>query len=125
VIVDNLEWTMFIAYAVVGVLLALALLVSAAAKLRRVPQLVDGLTSLGVPLGLFPFLAACEIAGAGGVLIGLWYPPLGIAATIGLVLYFVGAVSAHLRKSDLKRMPNAAAMLAASGAALIPGAISA
>lgn len=116
---------MSIAYDVVGVLLALALLASAATKLRRVPQVVDGLTSLGVPLGLFPFLAACEIAGAGGLLIGLWYPPLGIAAAIGLVLYFAGAVSAHLRRSDFKGVPNAAAMLAASGAALILGAISA
>lgn len=106
------------------VLLALALLVSAAAKLRRVPQLVDGLTSLGVPLGLFPFLAACEIAGAGGLLIGLWYPPLGITAAIGLVLYFVGAVGAHLRNSDFKGLPNAAVLLLASGAALILGAIS-
>jgi hypothetical protein len=116
---------MFVAYAIVGVLLALALLVSATAKLRRVPQLVDGLTGLGVPLGLFPFLAACEIAGAGGLVIGLWYPPLGIAAAIGLVLYFVGAVGAHLRGRDFKGLPNAAVMLAASAAALILGAVSA
>lgn len=52
------------------------------------------------------------------------YPPLGIAAAIGLVLYFVGAVGAHLRKSDFKGMPNAAVMLAGSGAALILGVIS-
>jgi len=115
---------MFVAYTVIAVLLALALLVSAAAKLRRVPQLVDGLTSLGVPLGLFPFLAASEIAGAGGLVIGLWYSPLGIAAAIGLVLYFVGAVGAHLRSRDFEGIPNAALMLAASGAALILGAIS-
>jgi hypothetical protein len=115
---------MFVAYTVIAVLLALALLASAAAKLRRVPQLVDGLTGLGVPLGLFPFLAACEIAGAGGLVIGLWYTPLGIAAAIGLVLYFVGAVGAHLRGRDFKGIPNAAAMLAVSGAALILEAIS-
>jgi hypothetical protein len=115
---------MFIAYDIVGILLALTLLVSAAAKLRHVPQLVEGLTSLGVPLGLFPFLAACEIAGASGLLIGLWYAPLGIAAAIGLVLYFVGAVGAHLRKSDFKGLPNAAVMLLAAGAALTLGAIS-
>lgn len=114
----------FVAYAVIAVLLVLALLVSATAKLRRVPQLVDGLTSLGVPLSLFPLLAACEITGAGGLVIGLRYPPLGIAAAIGLVLYFVGAVGAHLRGRDFTGMPNAAVMLAASTAALILGAIS-
>jgi hypothetical protein len=115
---------MFVAYIVIAVLLALALLVSATAKLRRVPQLVEGLTGLGVPLGLFPFLAACEIAGAGGLVIGLWYPPLGIAAAIGLVLYFVGAVSAHLRGRDFKGLPSPAVLLAASAAALILRAIS-
>jgi hypothetical protein len=82
------------------------------------------LNDLGVPLGLFPFLAACEIAGAGGLPIGLWYAQLGIAAAIGLVLYFVGAVGAHLRKSDFKRLPNAAVMPLAAGAALTLGAIS-
>jgi hypothetical protein len=116
---------MFVAYTVIAVLLTLALLASATAKLRRVPQLVAGLTGLGVPLGLFPFLAACEIAGAGGLLIGLWYPPVGVAAAIGLVLYFLGAVGAHLRGRDFKGLPNAAVMLAASAAALILEAISA
>jgi hypothetical protein len=110
---------MSIAYAIVGVLVALLLLISAAAKLRRSQQLVDGLTSLGVPLGMFPFLAACEIAGAGGLVIGLWYPPLGIAAAIGLVLYFVGAVGTHLRKSDYKGTPSPTGLLLASTAVLI------
>jgi uncharacterized membrane protein YphA (DoxX/SURF4 family) len=112
---------MFVAYTVIAVLLALALPVSATAKLRRVPRAVDGLNSLGVPLGLFPLLAASEIAGAGGLVIGLWYRPLGIAAAIGLVLYFVGAVGAHLRDRDFTGMPNAAVMPAASTAALILG----
>jgi hypothetical protein len=116
---------MSLAYAIVGVLLALAVLVSAASKLTRNKQLVDGLTALGVPLGMFPFLAACEIAGAVGLVVGLWYPPLGIAAATGVVLYFVGAVGAHLRKSDFKGIPNAAVMLAVAIAALILRAISA
>jgi uncharacterized membrane protein YphA (DoxX/SURF4 family) len=116
---------MSIANAIVGVLLALLLLVSAAAKLRRSPHLVEGLTGLGVPLGMFTFLAACEIAGAIGLVIGFWYPPLGIAAAIGLVLYFVGAVGAHLRKSDFKGVPTPTVLLLASAAALTLQAVSA
>ncbi|MFD5078727.1 DoxX family protein [Streptomyces sp. NPDC058371] len=116
---------MSLAYDIVGVLVAVIVLVSGAAKLARSQQLVDGLTSLGVPLGMFPFLAACEIAGAAGLVIGVWYRPLGVAAAIGLVLYFVGAVGAHLRKSDFKGLPNAAVLLVASLAALTLGAISA
>jgi hypothetical protein len=102
---------LFIAYAVIGVLLAAALLVSARAKLTYNKRLVEGFTALGVPLGIYPYLAACEIAGAAGLLAGLWYATLGIAAAIGIVLYFIGAVGAHLRKRDFKGLPNALVIL--------------
>jgi hypothetical protein len=39
-------------------------------------------------------------SGALGLLIGFAVPVLGAAAAIGLVLYFLGAVSAHLRVRD-------------------------
>jgi hypothetical protein len=110
---------LFIAYTVVGVLLAVVLLASARAKLTRDKRVVGGLTGIGVPLGMFPFLASCEIAGAVGLLVGLWYAPLGIAAAIGLVLYFIGAVGAHLRKRDFKGLPNALVMLVFAAAALV------
>ncbi len=109
---------MFIAYAVVGSVLALALLGSAYAKLAGNKQVVAGLTGIGVPLGMFPFLATCETAGAIGLLIGLWYAPLGVAAAAGVVVYFIGAVGAHLRKRDFKGMPNALVMLILAVAAL-------
>jgi hypothetical protein len=109
---------MFIAYTVIGILLSLGLLASAGAKLTRNKQVVDGLTRIGVPLGMFPFLAACEIAGAVGLLIGIGYGPLGVAAGVGLVLYFLGAVGAHLRRSDFKGLQNAAVILVASAAVL-------
>jgi hypothetical protein len=115
---------MFIAYAVVGSLLALALVASAYGKLSRNKQIVDGLTGIGVPLGMFPFLAACEIAGAFGLLIGLWYGPLGIAAATGVVVYFIGAVGAHLRRSDFKGLLNALVMLVLAVAALTLRALS-
>jgi hypothetical protein len=102
---------MFIAYAVTGVLLALALLVSGGGKLVHEKHVVEGLTGIGVPLGLFPFLAACEIAGAGGLLVGLWYAPLGIAAAIGIALYFLGAIGAHVRKGDYKALSTPLAIL--------------
>jgi hypothetical protein len=114
---------MFIAYTVIAVLLAPALLVSARAKLTGNKRLVDGLTAIGVPLGLFPFLAACEIAGAAGLLAGLWYAPLGIAAATGLVLYFLGAAGAHLRKRDFKGLPSPMAILIFAATALTLRAI--
>jgi hypothetical protein len=92
---------MFISYAVVAIVLSLALVISGAAKLAKQPRLVDGLVGqLGVPLPWFPALASAELAGAAGLIIGLWVPGLGIAAAIGVVLYFIGAVVAHLRAND-------------------------
>lgn len=49
-----------------------------------------------VPLGT---LLAC---GAVGLLTGFAVPVLGLAAAIGLVLYFSCAVTAHLRAGDRK-----------------------
>jgi uncharacterized membrane protein YphA (DoxX/SURF4 family) len=110
---------MSIAYPIVGILLALILLLSAYAKLTRNAQIVEGMTRIEVPTSMFPFLAACEIAGALGLLIGLWYAPLGVAAAIGLVVYFVLAVGAHLRKGDVKGMPTALVILVLSALALV------
>jgi DoxX-like family len=39
-------------------------------------------------------------SGAAGLLIGLAVPLLGKAAAIGLVVYFIGAISAHIRARD-------------------------
>src|SRR5258706_13399434 len=56
---------MFIAYAVMAILLTVALLPSAWLKLIRDTRIVAAFTDrLGVPLGLYLFLAACEIAGS-------------------------------------------------------------
>jgi DoxX-like family len=96
---------MFIAYAVVAILLALGLLGSAQAKLTKKPQIVEGFGKLGVPPSWFPALASAEIAGAVGLVVGLWVVALGIAASIGIILYFVGAVSTHLRAHDRRLAP--------------------
>jgi uncharacterized membrane-anchored protein len=56
-------------------------------------------------------------SGAVGLLIGLTAPVLGTAAGIGLVAYFVGAVSAHLRAGDL-HIGGALSFLALAAAAL-------
>lgn len=99
---DASEVQVFIAYYIVCVPLAVLLLVSAYTKLARSQKLV---AALGVPLGLFPFLAICEIAGAAGLVIGIWYAPLGVDAAAGVTLYLIGAVAALLRKSEFKGLP--------------------
>jgi hypothetical protein len=64
-----------------------------------------------VPLGA---LLAC---GALGLLTGLVVPALGTAAAIGLVLYFICAVSAHVRVRD-RQIGGAVFFLLLAAAAL-------
>jgi hypothetical protein len=92
---------MFVAYAAVAIVLSLALAASGGAKLTKNPRVVEGISeTVGVPLSWFPALALAEVAGAIGLIVGLWVPALGIAAGIGVVLYFAGAVVAHVRAHD-------------------------
>ena len=94
---------MFVAYVVVSVLTAALLVFSATGKLRRDPRSVTVIHDVvGMPLWSLRWLAACELAGAVGVLAGIAWSPLGIAAAAGLVLYFVGAVLGHVRVGDFK-----------------------
>lgn len=111
---------MFIAYIVLAILLAALAIFSAIAKLRRNPRLIEGINgTIGVPMRWIPALAACEIAGAIGILIGIFWPPLGIAAAIGLVIYFIGAIVAHLRVKDFKGVGNPVLPLVLAVATLV------
>ena len=67
--------------------------------------------TIGVPLKYLPLLAACEFAGAVGLVVGIWWRLAGIAAEMGLVLYFVGAIVSHLCVRDVKGIGSAAFML--------------
>lgn len=80
-----------------GGVLTFAAIGSATAKLLKVPDVMAMMASVGVKPQQVPFLALLEIAGGVGVILGIWAPQLGIAATVGLVLYFFGAVTSHLR----------------------------
>ena len=96
---------MFIALVVTTVLLALICLNSAVMKVRENEQVVAIIGgTVGVPARYFPVLAALEIAGALGIVAGLWVEPLGVAAAIGLVGYFVGAAAGHLRVRDTENL---------------------
>ena len=107
------------AYLAITILLAAMVLWSGVAKVRRDPNVIRVIHEIvGVLLRYFPLLAACEFAGALGMVLGILWPPLGMAAGIGLVLYFLGAAISHLRVSDVKGVGPAAFMLVLAAAAL-------
>ncbi|MFJ3894669.1 DoxX family protein [Streptomyces sp. NPDC090083] len=84
------------------IVLSLVLVGSALAKLKRREAVVGSLRRADVPDSWLPRLALLECAGAVGLLSGLAYPPLGIAAGVGVFLFFCGAVVFHLRAHDRK-----------------------
>jgi uncharacterized membrane protein YphA (DoxX/SURF4 family) len=96
---------MFVVTVVVSVLLALAAIGSAIAKLTKNPKVLENLTKVKVPMSWLPPLAAAEIAGGVGLLVGLAVPAIGIAAAIGLIAYFVGAVVTHIKAGDKDLAP--------------------
>ena len=96
---------MFVLCLIVSVLLAAMLLASAGAKLVEAPLVVQSLGAAGVPLAWFPRLAPLEILGAIGLIVGLFAPPVGVAAAIGVLCYFAAALSFHVRAGDRNLAP--------------------
>lgn len=105
---------------VISVALAAALTLSAVRKLSHAPEVVDSYARAGVPEDRLNLLALILVAGAAGLLAGLAWAPLGVAAASCLVVYFVVAVAFHIRAGDTRNMatPLVIALLAALTLAL-------
>jgi hypothetical protein len=73
-----------------------------------------------VPRSWLPMLGALKLAGAIGLLAGVvGLPAIGIAAASGLVLYFIGAVIAHIRAGVFHNIAFPGAYLGLSAASLV------
>ncbi len=85
---------------IVTVLLAALFTFSASIKLLGVSRSLAIRDHLGVKSVQWRLIGTCELAGVAGVLAGLAWAPIGIAAAIGLALLAVGAIAFHVRASD-------------------------
>ncbi|KPI20506.1 hypothetical protein OK074_1335 [Actinobacteria bacterium OK074] len=74
----------------------------------------------GIPRKWVPVLGLLLAAGTVGLLAGLAVPLLGTLAAVGLVLYFVGAIFAHLRVGS-RNIVGGIVFLATAVAALTLG----
>ena len=90
------------AYLVVALLAIAANAFSGVAALVHFRPIIPGMARAGVPESWLTFpIGTLKTAGAAGLLLGLAGVPLiGTAAAAGLVLFFVCAVSIHLRAGD-------------------------
>ncbi|MEJ5946584.1 DoxX family protein [Pseudokineococcus basanitobsidens] len=93
---------MFVATVVLSIVLAALLVVSARGKLTHDATIMRIMRHVGASDRLVRVLAYLEIAGAVGLLVGLVGPLgwIGVLAGVGVVLYFLGALVAHLRVGD-------------------------
>ena len=112
---------MFVITGLLSVLLAVAMAASAARKASPGKDSLVLRDRLGVPPGLWSALGVPEALAAAGLLLGLRWAPLGVAAAIGVALLMAGAVLLHLRARLLGAAllpPSAVLALAVATAAL-------
>jgi hypothetical protein len=114
------EPDVFAATVVISVVLAALLAFSAARKLSHDEEVVRAYARAGVPEDRLDHLALVLLAGAAGLLAGLAWPPLGVAAAAALVVYFLVAIAFHVRAHDVAHVatPVVVWLLAAAALAL-------
>jgi uncharacterized membrane protein YphA (DoxX/SURF4 family) len=91
---------MYIAAVILSALLALFSLAAGAPKAQLKGDVPEGLVAKGLSSGLVRFIGLAEVAAAVGLVVGIWWQPLGIAAAIGMVVLLVGAVMYHVKWGD-------------------------
>jgi hypothetical protein len=109
---------MNVAAAVASTLLAVLLAFSAIRKLSHRPEVVQSYLRAGVPEDKLDYQAVTLLAGAGGLLVGLLWAPLGMAAALALVVYFLVAMAFHIRAGDAEHLPTPLVMALLAAAAL-------
>jgi hypothetical protein len=97
---------MTIATLICSVLLAALLAFAAARKLSHRPEVVRSYARVGVQEERLNLLAGVLLVGAVGLVAGLFWPPLGVAAGISVAVYFLVAIAAHIRWNDIEHLPT-------------------
>ena len=88
---------MFIA---LSLLLAAVCLLPGIPKVAAHPKMLASADRFGIPWSAYRLIGVAELAAAAGVLIGLVWPPIGIAAAVGMLVLLVGALAAHVKSGD-------------------------
>ena len=112
---------MFAATIASAVLLAVTLIPSARGKLVGDQRQSDGMRAVNFPIDKMWLLGAAELAGAVGLVIGLLWWPLGVAAAVCLTAYLIGALAYLLRArgTQAKALASAAVLLLVAIASLV------
>ena len=87
-------------FVTISLLLAAACLLPAVGKLTGNLKMRKSAAHFGIPWPRYRLIGVAELTAAAGVLTGLWWHPLGVAAAAGIALLLLGALIAHGRATD-------------------------
>ena len=105
------------AYVIVTIATIMANAYATVADLTQARFVLATMDEVGVPRPWLPRLAALKGAAVTGLLFGLiGVRPLGIAAAIGLVLFFAGALATHVRTRVFRNIAVPATFFALAAA---------
>jgi uncharacterized membrane protein YphA (DoxX/SURF4 family) len=118
---------MHIAATVLSILLAFVALAAGAPKLVLKGPSAQLQSHMGLSAGLVRFIGLAEVAAAVGLVVGLFWRPLGVAAAVGLAGLFIGAIGFHAKAGDYSdpklrtqaMVPIVLALVAAAAAAIL------
>src|SRR6185312_7918709 len=87
-------------FVTISLLLAAACLLPASGKLTGQPRMRKSAAHLGSPWPRYRLIGVAELAATAGILTGLWWHPLGLAAAAGMALLLLGAIIAPTKAAD-------------------------
>lgn len=101
--------------------LAAMLLADAALSIRPPEFIRKCLTGVGFPREWWWALVVIKVLAAGGLIVGIYADGIGLAATVGVIAYFLCATWAHVRMRFLgsEFWLNCLGMLASASAVLV------
>ncbi|MFD3459190.1 DoxX family protein [Nocardia fluminea] len=102
---------MSIAFIVLSLLLALAFAAAGVPKLTGAAKMREQLDGIGVSRELATTIGALELVAAAGLIVGIWFTSIGIAAAVGLALLTAGAAIFHVRAGDTKNLAGPVVLL--------------
>ncbi|WP_133905375.1 DoxX family protein [Actinophytocola oryzae] len=96
-------------------------LAAAVADLTRARFVLDNSAELGIPPRWVVPLGLLKAAGAVGLVVGLAMDVVGLAAAVGLVLFFAGALAVHARARVFHNIAYPGVFFALAVATLVLG----
>ena len=87
-------------FTALSLLLAALCLLPSTAKLTAQPAMQASADHFGIAWERYRLIGVAELAAGFGVLAGIFWPPLGVAAALGMAALLAGALVSHARAGD-------------------------